>query len=683
MVPTVGMAAPFNPNDDLIPPEYVEPDPRLYISSNKTFTGEVGDSFRIPVTIKNEGDGYAKNISVRAGFSGNGEVYIDGPGYDNIRDLSPNRSKNVSFDVKIDKAAPNGTYTLTIQVDYENYNGSKVQSSTETLNVRVSTKATSTALTITRVDIMPSNTINPGDNLVAGFEITNKGDAPARDVKVSLNGLSNEGFALSSGLNNKTVQSIEPGKKTYLYFELKSSKKLSAGSQELEMVLNYKDSKGEPVEEINKFYIEVRSNADQSSSLIMEKLTYPTGTLGQNKEVDVNFVLRNQGQMDAKNVMVTAESQDQGGLVAKTVSIIKVPAIAPGESKELNFKFLTSKGGDTKNYPITISVEYMDEVGDYDFTQYIGVFVVAPPEPGTGKDPIKSTPRLIIDRYDFIPQLVPAGENFSMNLSFFNTNGSKTVKNIKIFLTSDETTDPNSNSGGGSVFTPVDSSNTFYIDSIPPKGRVEKTITMYTVPDAQAKTYTLTANFEYEDNTGEAYTATELIGIPVIQQSKLETGELGVYPEAYIGEPAPVSLEFYNTGKVTLYNMMVKIEGDFQTENGSYYIGNFVSGSSEYFEGMVIPMEPGELTGDVVFTYEDSTGEEQELRKPFTLNVMEAPPMDDWNEDDFPPMEEEGGMFSKLIKSPWLWAAIIILAGGIGFGVYRKKKKEKEFDLDE
>ncbi len=426
----------------VIPPQPVEPDPRLYISSNKTYTGEAGESFRIPITIRNEGDGSAKNISVRADFSGNGEVYVDGPGYDNIRDLRGNSSKNVSFDVKIDKAAPNGSYTLTINVEYENNPlfgvPAEKYSSTETLNVRVSTKVTSSALTITRVDIMPSNTINAGDNLVAGFEITNKGDAPARDVKVSLNGLTSEGFSLSSGLNNKTVQSIEPGKKTYLYFELKSSKRLSAGSQELEMVLSYKDSKAEPVEEINKFYIEVRSNADQSSSLIMEKLTYPTGTLGQNKEVDVNFVLRNQGQMDAKNVMVTAESQDQGGLVAKTVSIIKVPAIAPGESKELNFKFLTSKGGDTKNYPITITVEYSDEISAYDFTQYIGVFVVAPPEPGPvgpPKDPIKSTPRLIIDRYDFVPSLVPAGENFSMNLSFFNTNSEKTVKNIKIFLT--------------------------------------------------------------------------------------------------------------------------------------------------------------------------------------------------------------------------------------------------------
>ncbi len=57
-----------------------------------------------------------------------------------------------------------------------------------------------------------------------------------------------------------------------------------------------------------------------------------------------------------------------------------------------------------------------------------------------------------------------------MNLSFFNTNSQKTVRNIKIFLASDEKSDPENPSAGSNIFTPVDSSNTFYIDSIPPKG---------------------------------------------------------------------------------------------------------------------------------------------------------------------------------------------------------------------
>ncbi len=58
----------------------------------------------------------------------------------------------------------------------------------------------------------------------------------------------------------------------------------------------------------------------------------------------------------------------------------------------------------------------MSAEGDkYTLTQYVGVFVVKP------GDDIKTIPRLIIDKYNFEPNLVKAGENFTMNLSF-NTN---------------------------------------------------------------------------------------------------------------------------------------------------------------------------------------------------------------------------------------------------------------------
>mgnify|MGYP000973830454 FL=1 len=205
---------------------------------------------------------------------------------------------------------------------------------------------------------------------------------------------------------------------------------------------------------------------------------------------------------------------------------------------------------------------------------------------------------------------------------------------------------------------------------------------MFTIPDAIAKTHTITANFEYEDSDGLEYMGiTELIGVPVVQQSKLEIGEVGYFPESYVGQSTPISLEFYNTGKVTLYNMMVKLEGDFQSENAQYYVGNFLSGSSEYFEGYVIPMEMGELTGDVVFTYEDSTGQMQEVRKEFSLNVMEMPEMEDPWGGEMPPMENEQ---TSLLKSKGLWITLGVLAAAIGgFVIYRKKKRSKELSLDE
>lgn len=657
--------------------------PNISITSSKTVLGEAGDSISVPITIKNVSEYSAYDISSTVELGEDSGIYIDGSGHSDISRLDDGRTKKLSIPVKIDRTAEDKTYSIKVSFQFYNEYGVPF-TSTDTVYVKVTNKHPAAQIIVNKVDIQPLGEIQPGSNVLVGFELQNYGSGPVRDIKLSINGLANEGFSLASGLNGQLISILNRGGNSYVQFRLKASNKMKTGSHELKMDLSYKDTKNQEIKDENIFFIPVKSTKDQSSSVIIQNINYPTESIGQNKEVDLSFTIRNQGQTDARNVIVTAESADTAGLVPKSVSVIKLNSLKPGASEKVSYKFLTTKEAETKNYPINIKVEYVDDFSSdddkYSVDQFVGIFVLSPDDDST-----KSVPKLIIDKYSFEPNLVKAGENFEMKLSFFNTNSTKTVKNIKIFLTAEANTgsNPDSPSAGSSVFTPVDSSNTFYMDSIAPKGKVEKTITMFTVPDATAKTHTLTAHFEYEDSKGEPYTATELIGVPVIQKSKLETGELNYSQEAYMGEHASIALEFFNTGKVTLYNMMVKLEGDFQTESGSYYIGNFENGSSEHFEGMVIPSEPGELEGAVVFTFEDSTGQEQELRKEFTLNVMDAAPMGEFP-DDFPPVDEGPGGIKGVLKSKWLWGSIVLLASGFGgFKFYKKKKQDKEMALDE
>jgi hypothetical protein len=650
--------------------------PSLTVVSSKTISSQAGDSLYIPVTVKNSSDNWAENITVTAEVEGDSPITLRGAGYEDIRHLRGGRSEDIEFRVDIDQYAENKTYPVKINFQFYNEYGVSFNSS-DTIYIKVENKNTKPLISINKIDIKPVESEAEKPTTI-GFQLVNNGTLEAKDIKVSLGGISNETFTLSSGLNSKYIERLSGGKSAYVEFEIIPSIKLSGGSHGLDLNLNYKDGTNQIFEDTNKFFVNVASNKGKGSNLIIENLTYPDGAVGQNKDVTIGFALKNIGKMDAKNIKVSVESSDQNGVVPKTVSIKKINSIGPDKSQNLSFVFLTTKDAETRNYPINITVEYEDDLvieEKHILTQYVGVYVVKPGEEG------KTTPKLIIDKYNFEPSIVRAGENYTMNLSFYNTNSQKAVRNIKIFLTADEKTDPDGNSGGGNVFTPVNSSNTFYIDSIPPKGRVEKNITMFTVPDAQAKTYTITANFEYEDSKGEEYTATELIGVPVIQQSKLEVGEVSISPEAFAGEPTPVFVEFYNTGKVTLYNMMVKLDGDFQTENGSYYVGNFESGRSEYFEGMVIPMEPGELTGTLVFSYEDSSGENVEIREEFTLNVMEPMPVDEFPED-MPPMDEQGGI-KKIFKSKGFWITIILIGTAIGGFIFYKKKKMKGMALDE
>lgn len=307
---------------------------------------------------------------------------------------------------------------------------------------------------------------------------------------------------------------------------------------------------------------------------------------------------------------------------------------------------------------------------------------------------VKNKPKLIVDKYSFSPETPYAGEEFAMDLSFYNTNADKSVRNIKIFLTSSDSAMPANPKDMGvgaasssSVFTPVDSSNTFFISYIEPGGTVRKTINLTTSPTIAAKNYQVVANFEYEDKDGNEYTAQEMIGIPIVQKSKLDTSEITLPSEVFMDEPIDGNIEFYNTGKDTLYNLMVKLEGDFTSDTKQYYVGNFQSGSSDSFSLDLMAKNPGDNKGKVVFTYEDASGKQNKLEKEFSVLV---------NEGMNPEMEQMGGegpMEGQMpedankgqINPLFIGAGALALAGG-GFLVYKKRKNKKaqeELKIDE
>ena len=126
------------------------------------------------------------------------------------------------------------------------------------------------------------------------------------------------------------------------------------------------------------------------------------------------------------------------------------------------------------------------------FKQYAGVNISNPKKDKEGEsedDKNKSKPKIIVSKYVCDPLIVMAGEEFDLNLSLMNTHKDKGVKNIKMFLTLAEETSSETEKSGN-IFTPVNSSNTYYFDAIPPKGTVDKELRLYVVPNAQPKTYT-------------------------------------------------------------------------------------------------------------------------------------------------------------------------------------------------
>jgi hypothetical protein len=247
------------------------------------------------------------------------------------------------------------------------------------------------------------------------------------------------------------------------------------------------------------------------------------------------------------------------------------------------------------------------------------------------------------------------------------------------------------------VFSPVDSSSSFFINNIEREGTVEKLLKFKTKTDASVKVYNLILTMEYEDGEGNAYDSQEQaykeeekLGIQVSQPVRLETAEPVLPMEAYAGSPADIELEFYNMGKSTMYNMMVKLEGNFQVQGSNYFVGNFESGRSEYFSATMIPEEEGEATGKIIFEFEDALGNIEKVEKEISYFVMADGageefdqnmefPEGEFNEDGF----EEPGEDSKNKVIGFGVAAVILVAGGIIFYKKRKSKKLLEDMLED
>ena len=600
--------------------------------------------------------------------------------------------REVEVRVRIPQSAEAGTYKISV-TGKTRIDGEIVKVSGEAY-VRVNGGSQNKAqLKINRVDVLPEANVVPGSYVAFGYEIENISDVLAKNVELNISGLAAAGLSVRGGTTTQKVKAIEAGKKIYLYYEMNVAKTAKFGSYEIKTDLSYESEfNKEPIKEETTAFINIGGDASQDSQLIIQDLKFPSATLGVNKTFDVSFKIRNQGQSVAKRIRASAKSDDPSGVVSRTVSDILVRDLAPGEEETVSYKFFTTKGGSTKNYPINIKIEYLD-----DFTegkepktveQIVGVFLNNPENTGDGKDAKKSTPKLIIDRYEFEPKLPLAGNEFEMNLSFYNTNAKKAVKNIKIDLTSQDTSKSDSNTAGSSVFTPVDSSNTFYIGRIAPSGKVEKTIKMFVVPDATAKTYNITANFEYEDDENNEYKSSENIGVPVYQESKLDIDPINYQTNAMVGDNIPITANFYNTGKVTLYNFKVTLTADNATvNNDTYYIGNFNSGGQDVYEGSIMPNEPGEIKGKLKFTYEDSTGEVKEKEEDINITVEEAPPVDPNAGPDGMPMPDGAMGEAPWYKKPlFIVPVALVILGAIGFVVFKKlknKKKEKDLKIDE
>nr|WP_307990460.1 CARDB domain-containing protein [uncultured Niameybacter sp.] len=573
-----------------------------------------------------------------------------------LSSMSKGEKKDYYVTLDIDKDVTRGLHEMLVDIE----------GTVHTVKLKVDSNFMPPAL-----EVSVSNTSAFEENVAKPIQVAikNVGHVAAKNVKLEI--VPNEKVFIADGSNVKYIENIDSNKAQTIPVSLIVGD-TSSFNLPVEMKLSYIDDLGETKTSSQVVYLSTKGSVAQKELEIVTT-SEPQGIKKVGDTFSIGFKVS--APSEAKNVKLSVKSTE--GIVSKSKSMFIEPKLAKGSTKSYTVDFVATQGVTTGTYPIEIVAEYVLNGKEVAIKQYATVSIDNPKE--SDEEKAKGKPKVIVGTYNSNPVVVKAGEEFDLEIGFLNTHQDKTVKNLKANLTVKEQGENDT----GSVFTPVGASNTFFINELAPGQMDVKNIRLYTIPSAKPKTYQITLEMEYEDNEGEAITATENFGIPVEQVTKLEVAEVRV-EQVEVGMPTELTATIYNTGKTSISNVRIKTVGEgFEVEDNTLIIGSLDKGASKTYMPTIIPMQGGQLTGQIVIEYEDITGEIKNYTHDFQMDVMESMPMEPepMPDDMLPPMEEEKEAKWPILLGMFLGMGI---AAGITVIVNKKRRRKlEEMDLDE
>ena len=473
-----------------------------------------------------------------------------------------------------------------------------------------------------QLTVLGSKSVNAGDSTDITLQIQNVSSLyPAYNISLESAAAADSPFTSVMFTPSALIPVIMPGNSVVVRMTVNTDKFAANGDNVLPVHLSFANSWSDQATSDAKVVLSIVNPNTPGRIALVNSSTIPA-QVKAGSGFAITFVISNNGTLPVEDIRVTLDSLSPDTFALTSGSnCIMLDSLDGRNGATVTLNMRAGALMKTGSYPLSFKIDYSDEKGTKTTgdAQQLWIPINGLDAAAAPVDDSKNVPRIIIRSYSLDPSLIKAGSQFKLGLEFMNTHISKTISNIKATFTVAD-----SSSDTGNVFTPVGSSNTFYIDSIAPKKSVKRDITLYTIPDAKSKTYTVTFSFEYQDASGNPYKSDEIIGVPVSQPARFEIGEPAIPAGVQAGQPAYISFDMYNLGKDTLNNVKMQIEGIDSQPKSAYY-GNFEPGHDEFVELNVTPQETGDVTGNIVVSYETPSGEVNQTVKEFTLNVAELP----------------------------------------------------------
>lgn len=429
--------------------------------------------------------------------------------------------------------------------------------------------------------------------------------------------------------------------------------------------------------------------------------------------VDLTIKIKNRGSQDTGRITISPildEAKNWPFEIASMNNDLEVENIEAGASADLVWKEMKVREDvESGYYKLTFRIN-----GDAGETQ-ISVFAKTEaaeknPEGGTGQDagaqgntpsdesgvlfdgggitnldPVvsgggstnASVPRVIVTGFHTEPGEVNAGSNFRLVINLKNTSARTAVSNMLFDLQA-----PSAGTEAAAeapAFLPASGSSSIYLDNIPAGGTRDIAIDLNARADLIQKPYSIAMSVKYEDSSAVQYESTSSLAIPVKQAARFELSDIEIAPENLsVGDEANLTCSLYNTGRVKLYNVKVKIQGD-GIEAKDIFVGNVESGATGTIDGILTAVDEKreKETCRMIISYEDESGKQATTEKEFSLTVSQAQPVSD--------MVDQGLEEDVQKKFP---AVPLLIAAGAGVlavsaVIWRRKKSMAALEEEE
>ncbi|AAV44888.1 sialidase (plasmid) [Haloarcula marismortui ATCC 43049] len=443
----------------------------------------------------------------------------------------------------------------------------------------VVTSGTATAAVVGSPDIVATledDGVAPGEQKTVEISLVNTGDLqsgsaqnPALNSEVTAaKGLTvslSSGDAPISVKNSKrSLGTLQVGPKVTVPFEISVDEDADSGTHEAQLKLRYKhasfisEETGARDENENTRTVDVEIDVTNDA-------TFNVTDIDSNARVDstgtVAVTVENTGSSSARDSAVTLESQSQDLTVSGGAATSRfVDKWEPGEVRTFNYRVSAAEAAEPEPYGFELSVAFDNEDGLR--TQSAGQSIAVEPDPEQRFSVVNSS------------SSVAVSNTGTYEVQLRNT-GPLTVDDASVTFAS----------RNADITFGKSSSTTAYVGNWEPGEVRTVRVDATASPDAEDRSYALSANVQYDDHEGDTstYDDVQLSLSPAPEQN---FGVSNIDTSLQAGEDGSLSATLTNTGTRDVENVVIAWESQQSTlspKETQYAVGNLDAGESANF----------------------------------------------------------------------------------------------------